>query len=154
MNISVVQTPTFENSLDFGAVDALKGAYATATDPSRIKALVLTNPHNPFGQCYPPEVLRELLRFCETRGLHFVSDEVYALSSFESTSVLPPFCSALSLLRNSPETDVEQRHHGKDIIDPARVHVVWSMSKDFGISGIRMVCPSNAFVAPGNIWRS
>ena len=154
MNIRVVQTPTFEDSLNFGAVDALKGAYATATDPSRIKALVLTNPHNPFGQCYPPEVLRELLCFCETRGLHFVSDEVYALSSFESTSVLPPFCSALSLVRNLPETDVEQRHHGKDIIDPARVHVVWSMSKDFGSSGIRMVCPSNAFAALGNAWRS
>ena len=154
MTISVVQTPTFENSLDFGAVDALKDAYTMATEPSRIKALILTNPHNPFGQCYPPEVLRELLRFCETYGLHFVSDEVYALSSFESTSVLPPFCSVLSLVRNFPETDVEQRHHGKDIIDPARVHVVWSMSKDFGSSGIRMVCPPNALVAPGNTSRS
>ena len=154
MDIIVVQTPTFENSLDFAGVEALKHAYDTATDPTRIKALVLTNPQNPFGQCYPPEVLRELLRFCETRDLHFVSDEVYALSSFESTSVLPPFCSILSLLRDCSETNVGQRDHSKDIIDPARVHVVWSMSKDFGSSGIRMVSPSNAFVARDNILRS
>lgn len=120
-------------------VTALKKAYSTSAEPHRIKALVLTNPHNPFGQCYPPEVLRECLRFCQVHDLHFISDEVYALSTFHSRSVLPPFVSALSLIANDPETDVEERHGRTEMPNPTRVHVVWSMSKDFGCSGIRMV---------------
>lgn len=139
MNTIVINTPTFAESLTSAVITALQAAYLTAPDRLRIKALVITNPHNPFAQCYPPEVLRECLRFCHNHGLHLVSDEVYAMSSFDSSPALPPFVSALSLLANFPETDVEERHLGKVVIDPSRVHVIWSMSKDFGCSGLRMV---------------
>ncbi len=125
--------------MDFGMMAALKKAYCTAANPSHIRALVITNPHNPFGQCYPPEVLREFHRFCQAHNLHLISDEVYALSTFESPSALPPFVSALSLLQDVPENDVEGRCFGERSPDLARIHVVWSMSKDFGSSGIRMV---------------
>ena len=30
-----------------------------------IKALLICNPHNPLGQCYPREALEELMRFCQ-----------------------------------------------------------------------------------------
>ena len=139
MNTVVVNTPTFKDTLGFGMVAALKSAYSTAAHASRIKALVVTNPHNPFGQCYPPEILREFIHFCQTHGLHFISDEVYALSTFKSPTALPPFVSALSLMGNFPETDIEERHPSKCSLDRSRIHVVWSMSKDFGCSGIRMV---------------
>ena len=79
------------------------------------------------------------MQFCQAHDLHLISDEVYALSSFKSSSTLPPFVSALSLLDSLPETDIEGRHKHKDGFNPARVHVIWSMSKDFGCSGIRMV---------------
>ena len=139
MNTVVVNTPTFKDTLGFGMVAALKSAYSTAADASRIKALVVTNPHNPFGQCYPPEILREFIHFCQTHGLHFISDEVYALSTFKSPTALPPFVSALSLMGNFSETDIEERHPSECSLDHSRIHVVWSMSKDFGCSGIRMV---------------
>ena len=137
-----VHTPTFEESMDFGMVAALKDAYNAAADSSRIRALVITNPNNPLGQCYPPEVMRECLQFCQAHDLHLISDEVYAISTFKSSSPLPPFVSTLSLLDNPVETDVEGRHFGKGRSDPSRVHVIWSMSKDFGCSGIRMVSKS------------
>jgi aspartate/methionine/tyrosine aminotransferase len=87
----------------------------------------MTNPQNPFGQCYTREVLQECLRFCQERGLHYISDEIFALSVFENPDAAGnPFVSALSLIDEG--------------IDSSRVHVVWSASKDFGCSGIRMVC--------------
>jgi aspartate/methionine/tyrosine aminotransferase len=139
VNIIAVNTHTLLETLTTAIISTLETAYSAAPQPWRVKALVLTNPHNPLAQCYPPEILRSCLSFCHERNLHFISDEVYALSTFESSTSLPPFVSALSFLDNFPETDVEKRHREKVIINPSRVHVVWSMSKDFGCSGLRMV---------------
>jgi aspartate/methionine/tyrosine aminotransferase len=129
VNIIGTSTQKFSDSLT-ACLQTLKFAYATAPDPKRIKALVMTNPHNPFGQCYPREVLLECMRFCQEHGLHYISDEIFALSVFETPdSKGNPFVSALSLM--------------DEAIDSSRVHVVWSASKDFGCSGIRMVCNSS-----------
>ena len=135
----VVNAPSFDAAMGFDIVGAVKDAYQNATDPTRIKAVVFTNPNNPLGQCYPPEVIRECLRFCSSRGMHFISDEVYALSSFQSHLNLPPFVSVLSLLSDNPETDIEGRHSSAKLINPSHVHVVWSLSKDLGCAGLRLV---------------
>lgn len=73
---------------------ALRRAMDDATDRTRIKALVMTNPNNPLGQCYPQGVLQEALDFCRDAGLHYISDELYALSQLGTGS---GFVSALSL---------------------------------------------------------
>ncbi|PVI02650.1 1-aminocyclopropane-1-carboxylate synthase 7 [Periconia macrospinosa] len=112
---------------------ALETALLEATCP--VKALMVTNPHNPFGVAYPQDVLEACLRFCKKYQLHFISDEVYALSVFECPD-LPnplPFVSTLSL--NLDEVGAEKE----------RVHVVWSTSKDFGQSGFRMGCTVTQF---------
>lgn len=71
------------------------------------------------------------MKFCEDHDIHYISDEVYALSTIESpmSAELTPFISALSI-------DPSQAG-----CSPSRVHVIWSISKDFGSSGIRLVCP-------------
>jgi len=73
------------------------------------------------------------MEFCQERGLHLISDEVYALCSLnERPNSSPGFVSALSLTEPLvPEGAVK--------IDPSRVHVVWSASKLFGSSGFRVV---------------
>jgi gliotoxin/aspirochlorine biosynthesis aminotransferase len=92
--------------------------------------VVLSNPHNPFGRYYARSVLEQVLQFCQQRNLHLISDEVLALSSFPSPDLphAPPFCSALSLDPSALACD------------PNRVHVLWTMSKDLGASGFRVVC--------------
>jgi aspartate/methionine/tyrosine aminotransferase len=107
-------------------VTSLEEAYETAE--CQIKALMLTNPHNPLSVCYPKSLLEACAQFCERRNIHFICDEVYALSVFPSPDLpkAQKFVSALSL-------DLESLG-----VDPSRVHVVWSMSKDFGQSGVRM----------------
>jgi aspartate/methionine/tyrosine aminotransferase len=123
-----VTIPNFEESLTTSLVPALETTYAGASCP--VKALVLANPHNPLGRCYSRAVLEECFKFCDARGIHLVSDEVFALSTFESPDLpdATPFTSALSL---------DPAALG---CDPSRIHVIWSMSKDFGSSGIKLVC--------------
>ncbi|EAU81749.2 aminotransferase [Coprinopsis cinerea okayama7 len=56
----------------------------------KVQAVLLCNPHNPLGRCYPKEVVEAYLAFCEKWNLHLVSDEIYALSRFESGDVGEP----------------------------------------------------------------
>ncbi|KXX83235.1 hypothetical protein MMYC01_200285 [Madurella mycetomatis] len=159
-NIKVV--PVFTTSVSFldrptrllseSLVPALEAALKSCEDESRVKAFVITNPHNPFARCYPEVVLREAMQWCAKRGLHYISDEVYALSDFSATpspvrengisqgsapatpngtgtnhSTEPdptPFTSALSIALPADKTPP--------------ISVVWSTSKDLGSSGLRM----------------
>ncbi|KAJ5857155.1 hypothetical protein N7455_008049 [Penicillium solitum] len=99
------------------------------TTGKKVKALMLAHPHNPLGRCYSREVLIKLMRLCQKYQIHFISDEIYALSVFENTvDESPPpvkFESALSIDLTG-------------IIDPRLVHVLWGMSKDFGANGMRL----------------
>ncbi|KAI2616791.1 acc synthase [Hypoxylon sp. NC1633] len=93
-----------------------------------IRALMLCNPHNPLGQCYSREALVELMRFCASRGIHLISDEIYALSVYERDD--RPSEKFTSVMAIDPT----------GIIDPAQVHVLYGMSKDFGAGGMRLGC--------------
>jgi cystathionine beta-lyase len=43
----------------------------------RTKMLILCNPHNPGGVCFPAEVLRRLADLCDRHGIIVVSDEIH-----------------------------------------------------------------------------
>ncbi|KAL7893487.1 pyridoxal phosphate-dependent transferase [Trichoderma sp. SZMC 28014] len=106
--------------------EALLRAKAEGT---KVAGLVLCNPHNPLGRCYPRDTIVGLLKLCEKYQIHFIGDEIYALSVWENTvdagASFEPFTSCLSI-------DLA------GIIEPSRVHVVYGMSKDFGANGIRL----------------
>lgn len=122
-----VPLSSFDANFTEELITALEEAYKSATIP--IKALIVTNPHNPLAVCYPQKVLELCLKFCQKHSLHFISDEIYALSVFTTHELKDPrkFVSVLSI-------DLDRIG-----IDPSYVHMVWSMSKDFGQSGFRMV---------------
>ena len=57
------------------------------------------------------------MRFCQTNGLHLISDEVYALSVYETGEIgSRPFCSVLSI-------------DTKGLIEADRLHILYGMSK-------------------------
>jgi 1-aminocyclopropane-1-carboxylate synthase len=90
---------------------------------------VLCNPHNPLGRCYSRDFLIELMKLCQKYCINLISDEIYALSVWRhdpnyEPPVMQPFTSALSI-------------NAADIINPALIHVLWGMSKDFGANGLR-----------------
>ncbi|CAI6100703.1 unnamed protein product [Clonostachys chloroleuca] len=111
---------------------AIEAAFEAAQEPSRVKALILTNPQNPLSRCYPKDVILECVKFCNKKGLHFISDEIYALATFGSAiNGQPRFHSALSI-QSEPEDGLS--------FDPSKIHVVWSPSKLFGLGGLRIGC--------------
>ncbi|EEH33262.2 hypothetical protein PAAG_04315 [Paracoccidioides lutzii Pb01] len=124
----LVNAGKFANNFTMQLIPALEDAMDKAT--CKIKALMITNPHNLFGQCYPLEVLEACLIFCQQRGLHFISDEGYGMTSFSIADNFDPepFISALAL-----DTELLQ-------CDRSRIHTIWSISKDFGASGFRVGC--------------
>ncbi|PLB43384.1 PLP-dependent transferase [Aspergillus steynii IBT 23096] len=95
----------------------------------RVRAVMLSNPHNPLGRCLPHATIDGLMSLCQARKMHLISDEIYVLSVWHNrvdrgpSSV--PFESVLSI-------------DTIDLIDPSVVHVLWGMSKDFGANGLRV----------------
>ncbi|KAL4949374.1 pyridoxal phosphate-dependent transferase [Aspergillus filifer] len=89
-----------------------------------IRAVLICNPHNPLGQCYPAGTILAMLEFCRQHDLHYISDEVYALSAHRPYPAgFISFTSALEL-SNGRTSD--------------RTHVIYSLSKDFGCNGMRL----------------
>ena len=84
-----------------------------------VKGFLFCNPSNPLGQVYPLELAENLMKVCAKYQMHFLSDEVYALSVYDKEV---KFKSILSL---------------KNVPDPLRTHLMWGMSKDLGIAGFR-----------------
>ncbi|GFY52061.1 1-aminocyclopropane-1-carboxylate synthase-like protein 1 [Trichonephila inaurata madagascariensis] len=101
-------------------IEKVKKAYNDAISKGHVvKALFLINPSNPLGDVYSPELLLDIFSFCNEHNLHVIIDEVYALSTFNGS---PQFHSALKF----PD------------LDKNKVHVVYGISKDFGIAGLRV----------------
>lgn len=94
-----------------------------------VKGLFLCHPHNPLGRCYPRKALISLMRLCEKYKIHLISDEIYALSVFENNVDAEPESVAFESCSSIDPTG---------LIDPARLHLVWGLSKDFGANGLRL----------------
>lgn len=119
-------TADLDSTISEALIPALEVAFEKSEIP--IRGMLMSNPHNPLGQCYPAKCLEECIRFCQRKNIHYISDEVYAMTTFPCPEIAEPvpFVSALSLDVASIGCDL------------SRVHAVWSTSKDLGQSGIRM----------------
>ncbi|GAA5895380.1 uncharacterized protein JCM6883_001487 [Sporobolomyces salmoneus] len=93
----------------------------------KIRAIMICNPHNPLGFCYPRETLIAYASFCEKFNLHLIVDEIYALSTFKTSHEAVPFTSILSI------DPLAEAH-----CNPSRIHLVYSASKDWGVNGLRL----------------
>ena len=124
---------------------ALLEAEASGT---KVRGLILCHPHNPLGRCYSRETLVELMRFCGKYEIHFISDEIYALSVWENTvdyatQSPTPFISALSIPLASPNVPASAASSitsppTSPTIPPHLLHLTWGLSKDFGANGLRL----------------
>ncbi|XP_058502095.1 1-aminocyclopropane-1-carboxylate synthase-like protein 1 [Solea solea] len=85
-----------------------------------VRAVILMNPHNPLADVYTSEEMTAFLEFAKRNELHTIVDEVYMLTIFDESVT---FRSVLSIDR---------------LPDPQRTHVMWGMSKDFAMAGMRI----------------
>ncbi|KAG0063537.1 pyridoxal phosphate-dependent transferase [Linnemannia elongata] len=109
----------------------------------RVRAFVLSNPHNPLGRMFTRELIIAFLRFASKNQIHILFDEIYALSIFdyaltglarEEQPDSNPFISILSI------PNIEQ------YCEKELVHVAYGMSKDFCLNGFRC----GVFLSPWN----
>lgn len=107
-----------------------------------VKAVILTNPHNPLGRCYPRSTVREYIRFCHKHDIYLISDEIYALSVYNGTEPMTRMSST-----TKEEEDHRGRFHSVLSFDDAerdgfeKLLMLHGMSKDFCANGFRVgVC--------------
>lgn len=138
---------------------ALEKAMQSCGESNRAKALVVTNPHNPIARCYPKHILREIIHWCGSNGLHYISDEVYALCNFstpgdvaraddgtegtenregggQDTTTAEAAASTPDTHHDTPFTSALAIELDADKAPP--ISVIWSTSKDLGSSGFRI----------------
>lgn len=87
----------------------------------RVKFVLITNPNNPLGVIYGPDIVRDVVKWARKRSLHTIMDELYALSTHDKQN--RKFESVIRILDNQLGNDV---------------HFLWALSKDFGASGFRV----------------
>ena len=123
----------------FRTRSSLRSAFENSI--STPKVLLLSHPNNPLGFAYDSDTLNMMMDFCKDNDLHLVSDEIYATSSIgtnddddnnnnnKNKNNRRRFESAVSVAsRRSDFTS-----HMRD-----RVHMVYALSKDFCLSGLRV----------------
>ncbi|TVQ15684.1 MAG: aminotransferase class I/II-fold pyridoxal phosphate-dependent enzyme [Balneolaceae bacterium] len=91
--------------------------YRASEDGIQVKGILITNPNNPLGDVYPPDLVREIIEFAKSRQLPVIWDEIYRHSIFDDS----PFTPILNLADGYDE----------------HVHVVYGFAKDFGLSGFK-----------------
>ena len=129
--VKCVYTP-FEGVDQFSpaAADCYERALLAADKEGiKIRALLICSPHNPLGRCYKQETPVALLKLCQKYNIHFVSDEIYALSTYSAPEAngAVAFESVLSF-------------DTSEYISPELLHVLYGMSKDFACGGLRIGC--------------
>nr|XP_024370843.1 1-aminocyclopropane-1-carboxylate synthase-like isoform X2 [Physcomitrium patens] len=99
----------------------------------RARMLLVTNPGNPLGTLYPEATLKELLLWAVKRGLHVLSDEIYANSKFGPS--VDEFVSMEKVTKNAVMEGLLSAETAAEL-----VHTAYGMSKDFGMNGFRVGC--------------
>ena len=125
MGVEAVVVEADERNGWLPTVEQLNAAVENAAARGvRCRAMLFCHPTNPLGITYSHEQLAFLIGWATSRGLHFVSDELYGHSCFDGR-----FVSAWDV--------------AAEVLDARRqalVHVVWGLSKDFGVPGLRIGC--------------
>ncbi|CAI5450907.1 unnamed protein product [Caenorhabditis angaria] len=85
-----------------------------------IGGIIIVNPHNPLGVVFPPEEVIELCNWASKLNLKVVIDEVFANCVYDKDSRFKSYLS--------------YRHR---ISRPENVTYLWSVSKDFGLPGLK-----------------
>ncbi|KAL0934111.1 1-aminocyclopropane-1-carboxylate synthase-like protein [Colletotrichum truncatum] len=83
----------------------------------KVAGILLANPEGALGRCYEAHILLKVSQLCARHKIHLVVDETYSMSSGDS------YISILSL--------------GLDM-NISNVHVLWGISKDFGLGGLNI----------------
>lgn len=87
---------------------------------SSTKAIIVNSPNNPSGAIYPPELIAQLVDFCERRGIYYISDDIYHKLVFDGKRAAPVY--------QFTQKDVDSSH----------IIVINGVAKLYGMTGFRI----------------
>lgn len=87
---------------------------------AKTKALVVNSPNNPSGAIYSPDLIAEIIAYCEKKNIYLVMDDIYHKLVFDGKAV--PSCYQFA----------------KDSSDSSRLIVINGVSKMYAMTGFRI----------------
>ncbi len=99
-------------------IKLFKESYESFSDKSKIKAILLTHPHNPTGEVLSKEFLTDIIAFAKEKKLEIITDEIYALTRMDNGK-------HNSLMKI-----------GKDYDE--HIHFMYGLAKDFTLAGFKV----------------
>jgi 1-aminocyclopropane-1-carboxylate synthase 1/2/6 len=93
-------------------------AYESCENKDKVKAILITHPHNPTGEVLEEEFLRDIVKFAKDNRLEILSDEIYALTRMDQGNH-----------RSIYEFAGDYREH---------IHFMYGLAKDFTLAGLKV----------------
>jgi aspartate aminotransferase len=93
-------------------IEAVVGSYT--------KAIIVNSPNNPTGVMYPREFIKEIVEFCEKKGIWLISDDIYHKLLFDGRTWPSPY-------------QFTQKN-----LEDSRIVSVNGVSKLYGMTGFRI----------------
>lgn len=111
--IPVIVTP--EDGTFVPRFDEIEQAVSSYT-----KAIILNSPNNPSGAIFPPELIQQIVEFCERKKIYLIMDDIYHKLVFDGKRAAPAY--EFSNLN----------------VDESMIIVVNGVSKLYGMTGFRI----------------
>ena len=58
---------------------------------SYTKAIIVNSPNNPSGAVFPPELIKEIVEFCEKKHIYLIMDDIYHKLVFDGKRAVPAY---------------------------------------------------------------
>ena len=110
--------PVVVKAADGGFIPTFEEITGAVTDKTR--AIMVNSPNNPSGAVYPPDLIGQLVEFCEEKDVLLVMDDIYHKLVFDGLKAVSPF------------------DYTKKDIEETNVVVLNGVSKAFAMTGFRI----------------
>lgn len=87
---------------------------------SYTKAIVVNSPNNPSGEVYSEDFIREIVEFCEKKGIYLIMDDIYHKLIFDNRKQISCY------------------DYSRDDSDSSKLIVVNGVSKAYAMTGFRI----------------
>jgi len=58
---------------------------------SYTRAIIVNSPNNPSGAVFPPELIAEIVEFCESKKIFYIADDIYHKLVFDGVKSIPAY---------------------------------------------------------------
>lgn len=87
---------------------------------SYTKCIIINSPNNPTGAVYPASFIKDIVEFCELKGIYLIMDDIYHLLTYNGVHTANPF------------------DYVKDFSDNNKLIIINGVSKGYAMTGFRI----------------